>query len=314
MKARKRAFLAKLESAYGTDPTPAGATDAVLAAALDPSSPLDQEFVKRTLVRNFYGGFENVPTRNYAALQVDLEMAGFGTAGPASPTAGYDALLRSAGLSRTVNAGIDVQYKQISSGEESITCYFYQDGMRHIITGARSELEILMSLNEIPLFRFGLLGLFNLPTDTAMVTPTVSAYQKPVAVNEVNTSAFSIHGFSAGKLQSLSLKKGNQLEKRNLVGQTTRTVEFIGHEWTGSMEIEAPLQAGKDFYTAIKDGVIGALSITHGPATKQVKLDAANVQIEAPSMSESQGFVHLTLPLCILPSSAGNDDLTITIK
>lgn len=313
MKVRKRAFLAKLEGVYGTDSVPVAATDAVLAAALDPSSPLDQEFVKRVLVRNFFGGFENLPTRSYAGLQVDLEMAGFGTAGPASPTAGYDALLRSAAMSRTVSAGVDVQYKQISSGEESITCYFYQDGMLHKVTGARSELEIIMALNEVPLFRFGILGLFNVPTDVALPTPTVSAYQKPVAVNEINTSAFSIHGFSA-KLQSLQLKKGNTLEKRNLVNQTTRTVEFTGHEWTGSVEIEAPLQAGKDFYSAIKDGTIGALSITHGPATKQVKLDAANVQIESPSMSESQGFAHLTLPLVILPTSAGNDDLTITVK
>jgi hypothetical protein len=314
MKTRKRALLVKLESAYGTDPTPAAATDAVLAAALDPSSPLDQEFVERTLVRHFYGGFEQLPTRNYAGVQVDLEMAGFGSAGPASPTAGYDALMRSAALSRTVNAGVDVQYKQVSSGEESVTAYFYQDGMLHKITGARSEFEIIMNLNEIPLFRFGLLGLFNLPTDTAMVTPVVSAYQKPVAVNEVNTSAFSIHGFSAGKLQSLSLKKGNQLERRNLVGQSTRTVEFTGHEWTGSLEFEAPLQAGKDFYTAIKDGTLGALSITHGPATKQVKLDAANAQLIDPRMSENQGFVHLTMGLRLLPSAAGNDDLTITIK
>jgi hypothetical protein len=98
MKTRKRALLVKLESAYGTDPTPAAATDAVLAAALDPSSPLDQEFVERTLVRHFYGGFEQLPTRNYAGVQVDLEMAGFGSAGPASPTAGYDALMRSAAL------------------------------------------------------------------------------------------------------------------------------------------------------------------------------------------------------------------------
>jgi hypothetical protein len=312
MKALKRALLAKIESVYGTDPTLAAATDAVLCAALDPR-PLDQEFVDRPLVRPYFGGFEQLPTRSYAGLQCDVEMAGFGTAGPATPTPGLAALLRSAALSQTVSAGVDVQYRPISSGEESAALEFYQDGMRHKLLGGRSNLEILMELNEIPLFRFSVLSKYAVPTDTAMVAPTITAYQKPVAVNEVNTSAFTLHGYAA-KLKRLSLNLGNQLEKRNLVGQAAPTVEFTGREVTGTLEIEAPLIAQKDFWSAITGGTLAAFSVTHGPATKQVKLDGSNVQLIDPQYSIDQNIVHMSMGLRFVPGASGNDELTITVK
>ena len=87
LRSRLRTLFAKREVTYGTDPTPTGAADAVLLRSIK-VSPLMQESVDRTLVRPYYGGFEKLPTKAKLQFDIELEAVGFGTAGPASPTAG----------------------------------------------------------------------------------------------------------------------------------------------------------------------------------------------------------------------------------
>lgn len=313
MNPRRRVVLAKIESAYGTDATPVAGTDAVQVADVN-ATPIELEYVERTLIRPALGNFEDLPAKSRVKIDIDLEVAGFGSAGPATPTPGYSALLRMCGLSVTVNAGVDVQYKPISSGFESGTIYFYQDGTLHKLTGCRGNLEIVMDLNQRPIYRLSITGLYSTPTDVALPTPTVTAYQRPVVVNRANSSAFSLHGFS-GRLQSLSINLNNEVVHRNLVGQTTDEILITNRAPSGSVEIEAPdTIAAKDWYTAILNVTLAALSLTHGPATNQVKVDAPSVQLTNPRFVPVDNKVHIGFELQLMPTSAGNDELTITVK
>lgn len=313
MLARKRVILAKIESAYATDSVPAPATDAVLVRMADPT-PLEIDYVERSLVRPYLGNFEDLPARTRVKLEIEMELAGFGTAGPATPTPGYAALLRMCGLAQTISAGVDVQYKPDDGVIfESGTIYFYQDGTFHKLTGCRGNVEISMSLNQIPVYKLSITGLYNAVVDAALPTPTLSAYQRPVVMNRANTTPFSLHGYASARLQSLNINLGNQVTHRNLVGQGTDEILITDRAPAGSIEIEATTIAAKDWYAAINAVTLAALALTHGPALNQVKLDAPNVQLTNPRFSVSDGIVHLGMDFKLMPSSSGNDELTITV-
>lgn len=311
--ARKRVVLAKIESVYPTDPVPVAATDAVLVRSIN-ATPLELDYAERTLVRPFLGNFEDLPARSRVKIEIELELAGFGTAGPATPTPGYAALLRACGLSQTVSAGVDVQYKPISAAFESATIYFYQDGTLHKVSGCRGNVEIALDLNQVPVYRLTFTGLYATPTDVALPSPTVSAYQRPVVVNRANSTALTLHGFATARLKSLSINLNNEVVHRNLVGQTTDEILITNRAPAGSIEIEATTVAAKDWWTAIQSVTLAALSVTHGPALNRVQLDAPNVQLTNPRFSEEDSIVHLGMDLQFMPGATGNDELTITVK
>lgn len=309
----RKVLFAKIESAYSTDPVPVAGTDAVLLRGNPAITPIEIDYVERTLVRPFHGNFEDLIARQRVKIELELEVAGFGTAGPATPTPGYSALLRMCGWSPAVSAGVSVLYSLLSTSYESGTIYFYQDGTFHKLTGCRGEWEVALDLNQIPVYKLSITGLYNAPTDVALPSPTLTAYQRPLVVNRANTSAFTLHGY-AGRLKSLSLKGNNDVPHRNLVGQATDEILITGRAPSGSIEIEATTVAAKDWWSPISSITLAALSITHGPATNQVKFDAPKVQLTNPRFTSEDKIVHLQMDLKLQPNAAaGNDELTITV-
>nr|BAR36151.1 unnamed protein product [uncultured Mediterranean phage uvMED] len=90
---RSRLIQTKIESSYGTDPTPAG-TDAVLVRNLD-VSPIEAETVSRDLIRSYMGNSDQLLANTRVAINFEAEFAGSGTAGTASR---LDSLLRACGF------------------------------------------------------------------------------------------------------------------------------------------------------------------------------------------------------------------------
>lgn len=80
--ARRRTILARIETTYGVDPTPTGASHAILVRNLE-ITPLDQDLASRDLIRPFLGSSEQLPAANRVRVSFDVEMAGSGTAGTA---------------------------------------------------------------------------------------------------------------------------------------------------------------------------------------------------------------------------------------
>jgi hypothetical protein len=307
---RKRVVLCKRETTYGTDPVPTAGTDALLLRSVE-IEPLDQEYAERTLVRPYYGNFEDLPIRSRMKLTKELELAGFGSAGPTTPTPGYSALLRSAGLAQSVTLGVNVIYTPVSQNFDSVTDYFHNDLTLHKLLGGRSELEISLALNEVPVYRVMTTGLYGGVVDAALPTPTVSAYQRPVVVNQINTTDLNIHGLTTAELKNFSMSMGNVLVHRNLVG-AAENIDLTGRLVTGEIEIQANTVAVKDWWSSIRGATLGAFSITHGPALNRVKIDAANVQLTNPRFSDVDGITHLTLGMKFMPA-AGNDEFSITV-
>ena len=63
---RSRLIQTKIESSYGTDPSPAG-TDAVLVRNLD-VSPIEAETVSRDLIRSYMGNSDQLLANTRVAI------------------------------------------------------------------------------------------------------------------------------------------------------------------------------------------------------------------------------------------------------
>jgi hypothetical protein len=312
---RRQSVLAKLETTYGTDAVPVAGTDGVLLA--NPSIPdykLVQEYVERQGLRAYHGAKEQIPTKKYATIALMQELAGFGTAGPASPTPGYDALLRACGLSRTITASTKVDYTPVSTAHESATVVWNADGLNHKITGARGSLKISMNNNEIPMLTYDLMGRYNAVTDVAFAAPTVTAYQRPQAVSPDNTSAFTLHGFGTACLQSFEFDMGYELSFRNLV-QCTENAFPRDRVSKGKVTLEATTVAQKDWFAAVRAGTLAGFTITHGTtAGNKVVFSGSNVQLLNPVYGDDEENLMLTMDLLWVPGSAGNDEFTLSIQ
>lgn len=312
--ARRKAVLVKLETTYGTDATPTAAADGVLCKTVSPTDPLKQQTKDRELIRPFFGQFQSLTGGDFAEITIEMEAAGFGTAGPAAPTAGYDALMQICGQSRTVTTGTSVVYAPASTSLPSATVYYYAEGAIHKLTGCRGNMELSLDVNAIPYFKFTLWGQYQPVVDGALVTPTLTAYQVPLLANSDNTPAISIQGYSA-QVQSLSFKLNNQLEMRELIGGS-RQVLIVDRKPDGHVVMELPLVAAKNYWTNIAAGTLGAFSFTHGTtAGNKVGLSsAAGLQLLNAKLSENQNIVHLEADLRFVPSAAGGDEYALTIS
>ena len=124
LKFRKKVILGKIESVYGTDPTPAGSTDAILCRNVE-ITPLQGETETRDLVRSNIGAQQVIHVGTHVGITFEVEMAGAGAAGTAPA---YGPLLRACALSQTISAGVSVVYAPIDASEESVTLHFFIDG------------------------------------------------------------------------------------------------------------------------------------------------------------------------------------------
>lgn len=304
---RKRVILAKTEVTYGTDPTPTGAANAILVRNLS-ITPQNSEMVSRDLVRPYLGASEQIMAGVHVTCEFEVEMAGSGTAGVAP---GYGPLLVACGMSQTVSGGF-VTYAPISASFGSVTIYYNVDGVLHKVTGARGNVQISLQVGQIPVFRFSFSGLYNAPTDTALASPTYTAFQTPLAANSDNTTGFQLHSY-AGALQSAEINFGNAITYRMLVG--AEDVLMTDRQATGTVVLESPTIAGKDYFASALATTIGNLQFTQGTVSgNRVQVTSSRVSLGAPTYQDSNGIHMLSVPLTFVPSTAGNDEISIVVS
>jgi hypothetical protein len=215
------------------------------------------------------------------------------------------------GASSTYSIAANVGYKPVSASFDSASIYFNNDGVLHVITGARGTFVLNAEVGEIPTIEFTMLGIYNAPTDTAAPATTYTNQATPLIFKAGNTTAFSILGYS-GCLMSLELDMANETVYRELVG-CNKSVIITNRAVEGTCMIEAPTIAQKDFFTIANDDTTGILTMLHGTtAGNRVTLLAPKVDIGNPSYEDSDGIQMLSLPFAAIPTSAGNDEVSLT--
>jgi len=80
----------------------------------------------------------------------------------------------------------------------------------------------------------------------------------------------------------------------------------------GDVVIEAPSIATKDFFAIATGSSTGSISFQHGAtAGNIVTFTTAQSDIANPSYSDQDGIQMLNLPYVAVPTSAGNDELSL---
>jgi hypothetical protein len=305
-KARKMALLAKIETTYGTSAVPTGLANAILATQFN-FTPMAGGEEARDLMLPYLGNQGVELTGEYGQLEFSVEVAGAGAAGDVP---GYGALLRACAMSETVDPGVSVVYAPVSANEEAVTIFYNQDGVNHVLLGARGNVAMELSPNRIPRFRFTFMGLDGTISDTALPTVDVTAFQKPLSVSDSVTD-FSLHGIAA-PMQSCSLDLGNTVSPELLVN--LEEIYFEDRQSSGQCVLDAQTLATVDWFGRAKNRTRGVLAIEHGTvAGNIVAFDAPSVEIGRPTQGETKGKITYTLPIMLVPVD-GNDELTITVK
>ena len=299
---RKRVILIEAESSYGTDPGMATST-VVLVRDLS-ITPQSSDVVNREVVRPFLGASEQLLANTKVECTFSVELAGSGTAG-AAPR--YGDALKACGFSESIVSNTSVTYAPVSSSFSSITIHYNVDGVRHIVSGCRGSFTINASVGEIPSIDFSFTGVYATPTDSALPTVSYGNQATPLIFKNGNTTNFQLYSF-AGALQSLSLDVGNEIIYRELVGGT-KEVLLTDRAVTGSVMIEAPTLAQKDYFSAaLIDYTLGNLQVTHGTqAGNIVQLTSSKVDIGDVNYGEMDGVTMLEIPYTLVPSTSGDE-------
>jgi hypothetical protein len=301
---RNRVLLAKLEATYGTNSNPAGG-DALKISEID-VSPLEVDLVDRELITPYFGNTQKVVSQRMVSVSFAVELAGSGAAG--TPPA-FGRILRACGFSEAIVAGTSVTYTPVSSGFESVSMDFRADGVRHIVTGARGTLSIEAETGAIPKLQFEMMGLYNDPTDAALPAVSFADQADPLVINAENTLDVLVHGY-AGCLQSLSLDVANEVVYRQLAG-CSRQVILTDRKPEGSVSIEAPSIASKDYFAAVSSQALGAISFVHGTTAGNIAtFSAPSCNLGSPAYGDSDGVILLDLPFMPNPIN-GNDEFTL---
>jgi hypothetical protein len=375
---RKKTLLAKIESVYGTDPTPTGSANAMLVKNLN-VSPLQAELVSRDLIRPYLGNSENLLANKFVQLDFEVEMVGAGVVGKIPA---YDVLLKACGFARAATTGAIASitrvsttatatrnahgyevgdkvtisgavesayngevtiiakatntfdytvsgsptspatgspvvttkqtYAPVSGSFDSATLYFNIDGVLHKITGARGNVELGITVKQIPFFKFSFIGIYNAVVDDAAPTVDYAGFQIPKVANTQATPSYSLLGFSGSGVESINLNVTNDVQYITLIG--SESVKIIDRKPAGTIVLEAPTIAAKDFFSAVEDQDTGLLEVTQDNRNGyKVKLSLPAVLLGNPSYTDNNGIQMLSLPFTANPSSAGNDEIALEL-
>ena len=302
--AEKLAVLAKIETTPGTDAVPTGSANALVLSDVK-ITPYEGREDPRNIVAPWLGNMGAKFSGTFVRLEASFELAGPGAAGPAPA---WGPLVRACGFGQTIDIGVDVEYAPVSGAFEAVSVYYTEDGVRHIMLGARGNLMLSLAATRIPRGKVNLVGQLGTISDTALPTVDFTSWVEGLPVSDDNTT-FSLDSVSA-HLHSLEIDAGVKVQPRFLVGY--EGMDITGRSATGSAVIDKPTIATKNWFSALGNKV--ALALTHGTAAGNiVQLAAPKAQLGRPTAGVAEGVSTLSIPLGLTPN-AGNDELVITAK
>lgn len=308
LKSRQALVLFKIETAYGINPVPTAAANAVLCNVTTPR-PVVATSVDRNNIQAFLGHQGSVQVNDHAEFQLEVEATASGTLGTAP---GVGPLLRACGFAEVIVVGESVTYTPISNGFESATILFNLDGKRHVMSGCRGTVNFDGSPGQIPKFNFSFVGLQSVITDDPLDASGANydAFTTPLGVNKQN-SMLTMFGVAV-PVHAFTLDAAVTAQYINVINQ--ETVDITQRASTGSVTHDNTLVAVKDWEGLARSGDLGALLFQHGKvAGRIIEIAAPNVQYSDPTSGDANGTATLQASLKLKPL-LGNDEFSITFR
>jgi len=316
---RNTAILCKIETTYGVDPTPTGAANAVLIS--NPTvNPLVNNLVDRALVRPFLGGSDQLVGTRYKEVSFDVEFVGSGTAGTAPA---WGPLVRACAMAETITASTRVDYTPITNSQESVTIYYYDDGVLHSLLGARGTFTLNPKIGTIPKFSFKFQGIDGGDTAAANPALTLTAWQTPQTVIDANSGditfgathspsgAPALVGGTIYPSQGIEIDIANGVNFTPLLGG--ETVDITDRQATGKLMLDLTAAQEVTFIGNVKATTTQSLGLTHGTVVgKKGLIFLPNVQLINPTKGEVNGRRLIGFDVRINPL-VGNDELRLAM-
>ena len=306
---RKKFLIAKIETTYGTDPSPVGGSDAVQVTNLE-LTPIESDNVQAAAFQGFLGNSTRgtLVANKRVSVTFDVELAGSGAAGTAPA---FGPLLKSCGLSQTIVSSVSVTYAPVSSSFDSATIYCFYDGTQHKITGARGTVSFNMTAGQFAVASFNFIGIYNAPDGTALSGSfTVANQAAALEVNDTNVTTATFHGVTSSRIESFDLALNNELLYKETA--SNKEVLITNRAPGGTAVLEAPAIGTTDFFAKAVAVATGSTSLVLGATGGNiVTVNAAQTDITGCSYADTNGVIALSMPYLALPTTAGNNEMSL---
>lgn len=313
---RNTAVLFKPESAYNTDSLPVPGTDAVLVRKFTLKQEL--KYVNNPEIRPYFGGGVDLVGAAWVSGSGEVALGGSGTAGTPPQ---WGKFLRAAAFAEAITAVTRVDYTPISTGLESATMYYYDDGVLKKITGLRCNItSIKMEFGDVPVLGFSFIGIDGGDTAVAPPAVTLTAWKTPVPINTGNSGMLTVGcTYSAGALvggttftsKGMSLSLGGKVGYMDLLGG--ESVDITDRNVTGKITLD--LSAAQEITNLgiVKAATLQGIGLTHGTvAGAKLLAFMPNVQLKNPAKGVLNGKRVITYDLNSVPTvGTGNDELRL---
>ncbi len=312
---RRMAMLAKLETTYGTDPTPTGAADAMLVNEGIDFQPTG-EVVQRSIIRSTFSPDGNVIGAKVVNLSFEMELKGGGwsASDPLAPE--FCVPLQCCAMAVSTSVSGQRAYTPVTdpSSHKSCTFYFYRDGILHSVTGWRGSFALNLPVGQPGTIKFSGMGLWVDPTDTALPATITTVDLLPPPVKAVS---LTIGSYTPVGVNGISLDMSNTITQRLDVNaaEGLAGIAITGRRPTGSLDPETDTLANFNPWTAWKAGTKSAIACTVGSDQgNRFDLSVPKAQYDEISYSNRDGTLIYNLPFTATINSAGDDEVSITFR
>ena len=328
---RKRVIAVLKESTAGTYNAPQAA-NCLLVRDLN-ITPQQSDVVSRDLIRPYFGASEQLQANTRVECTFSVEMAGIGENAAGNEDAdnapNFGECLEACGFTTETTDDAKRLYTPNSLDSTTVSILYNIDGVQHTVKGAKGTFSVACSVGEIPTFDFTFTGVYIAPSDATALTPSYQKQASPLLFNNSNTGTFKIFGETGLQMSNFSLDIGNEVIYRELVGGSPQ-VMITNRNVTGSVTVEAVnlasggSQQWNPFAAALADGTLGEISFTHGTTTLNkvtvqsgltTSQDTKNrCDLGAITYGEEDGIAMWEVPFTMIPSSAGNNELSLIFE
>ncbi len=309
----KKLVLLKTETTYGTDPTPTSLSDFVEARNVSIEA-INATAVDRKIEQPFLGNSGNLMANPSSKISFDIALAPSGTVGRAPKWA---AMLLACGFAQTSSSS-SVVFNLVSSGFASATVYFWLDQQLRKIIGLRGTVSFTAEANGIPLLKFSGTGLYVPVVESAPILPNAAAraeWQQEELVSSSNTSAtLQVNNGSATavSLKTCTADVANQLNLVHYVGY--REVVLQDRKPVSNLQMVAPDLGSFNPQDIMLKGDTVAVTLNHGSTAGKKASLALLGRINKCAVIDLDGQVGWDIGLDLVPTSVGNDELTLTLS
>lgn len=267
------ALLGKIESTYGTDPTPTGGSDAIPCVRGQVTLTYESDPIERMILDGGYSRLIGDNSLPRAKIAFTCELLGNGSIQNGSTVhTTFSKLLKACDLTETATAETsggagdgNITYKPGigSDAGSSVTFYFHSELKKHILTGCKGTVKFRLEAGKFAYADFEFSGLYNVVVDASFPSLTFALTNSPPVFVSASTCTW---GSYTPILSKIDYDLGNQIGMRQDPTQATGLKGFVitDRKISGSFDPEAVAEATQPWFADWRTPTLRTFTVVLG--------------------------------------------------